>query len=120
MKVSSHLEAFHKAAAEHHGEMVDAHQAAMAKGQDSSMTAFHKAASSSHEKMQDFHATAVEECQKALTDSLGKEGDRIVPDQVRGVITSFPTMIPRAGAPAEPVRPNVPVEFQDLVKIDDD
>ena len=53
---------------------------------------------------------------------LAKSGDRIIPDRVRGIVSEWPglTMVPRAGAPTEQQRANVPTEFAHLVKVDDE
>jgi len=49
-------------------------------------------------------------------------GDKIVPDNVHGVISVWPaaTIVPRAGAPTSPQKPNVPLEFEHLVKVEDE
>ncbi len=49
-------------------------------------------------------------------------GDKIVPDQVHGVITTWPgsTIVPRNGAPNPPQKPNVPLEFEKLVSIEEE
>lgn len=50
-------------------------------------------------------------------------GDKIVPDNVRGVITTFPnlTAVARAGAPNPADKmPEVPLEFAKLVSVEDD
>jgi hypothetical protein len=120
LKVSEHLSEFHKAATKHHGEMVDAHTAAMGKAQDSSMTAFHKSAVASHEKMKDFHTDALEECQKATAASDLAKSNMLVPDNVRGIITHFPgvTAVPRAGQrPIE--KSEVDPELEKIVSFDD-
>jgi hypothetical protein len=139
MKVSDALHAMHKNAeayhihkAEHHRSMAENHEklAEFHKGMDGgkdaskvhkAMAAAHEATADNHDQQSEFHAAQMAECEKALSAAdLAKSGDRIIPDQVRGVITSFPMMVPRAGAPQNPQAPNVPVEFADLVKVSDD
>jgi hypothetical protein len=103
MKVSEHLGEFHKAAADHHTQMIGAHEAALTKAKDMKeggehLTAFHKSAIASHQTMADYHEAAMEECSKAIAASdLAK--NRIVPDGVRGIIPNAPGVIavPRAG-----------------------
>jgi len=66
------------------------------------------------------------DCAKSLAQTqkaAGMDGDRfadIVPDGIQGVIKQFSNnvMVPRVGAPTAPEAPNVPQEFQDLVKIE--
>jgi hypothetical protein len=66
------------------------------------------------------HEAAMEACSKAAEDALNK----LVPDDIRGVVPPYPgvTAIPRAGAPpmGSGQRPNVPLEFAKLFEVDDD
>ena len=71
-----------------------------------------------HEAHQAKHLEFMAECQKATQDYLSKT---IVPDSVHGIVTAWPaaTLVPRSGAPAVPQKPNVPVEFEHFVQVDD-
>jgi hypothetical protein len=119
MKVSDHLAEFHKASATHHGEMIDAHEAALQKaaGADHvAATAFHKSAISSHEKMREYHEAGVQECEKASVDSLNK----LIPDRISNLVPDYPGVraVPRAGQ-RDISKTDVPLEFSHLVEIDE-
>jgi hypothetical protein len=72
-----------------------------------------------HEAHADHHEDAAEKCDKAAGDSMNK----IVPDGISG-INRFPaggiTPVPRYGAPDRSQKPNVPIEFEKLVSIEED
>lgn len=124
MTTKEHLQAFHEQAATHHTAMAKSHKkiaglfGKAGSDHDQALCDEHKAMADSHTAMGDYHL----QCCKAIsTEDLSKTG--IVPDGVRGIVTSFPpgiTAIPRAGAPTAPKAPDVPFEFRDLVKIEDD
>jgi hypothetical protein len=119
MRASEHLFQLHKAAAAHHGAMVTAHEGALAKAKAKDMkdgeddVKFHKAAMASHQQMADFHEGAMDECSKAISDSLNK-ANQIVPDRVTGIVRP----VPRAGQ--RPIGDGeVPIEFDKMFAIED-
>ena len=75
-----------------------------------------------HEIHATAHETAAEECAKAAADSLNKLGDRLVPDNIHGVIPPYRPAHGAASRCAGPTgkKPNVPLEFEKLVDIEDD
>jgi hypothetical protein len=125
MKVSQHLEAFHKAAVQHHTQMVQAHEKVMEKiaGEEEGAphVSFHKSAAASHQQMLDFHSAALEDCAKVIADSLHKaDMDMIVPDRVSAFPREFSTTVTpvlRAGQPH--IEKSVAPEFEHLVSIED-
>lgn len=62
---------------------------------------------------------ALEHIQKLLGDKIG---DKLVPTNVSALAPNRPglTMVPRGGQPAVPEKPNVPLEFEKLVRVDED
>jgi hypothetical protein len=133
-KVSEHVATqIHKAAHEHHTQM-----AKSARTKATLFRAMHKEAGMSadtqssqsrmadaldheadlHDQYAAHHLAAKEACEKAARDSLNK----LVPDQVRGVLPTYPdvTAVTRAGQPPMPEKPNVPPEFAHLFEISDD
>ena len=124
MKVSQHLESFHKAAVQHHTQMVQAHEKVMEKiaGEEESAphASFHKSAAASHQQMLDFHSAALEDCTKAVTDSLQK-ADALVPDRVSAFPREFSTTVTpvlRAGQ-RQIEKSAVAPEFEALVAIEE-
>jgi hypothetical protein len=53
---------------------------------------------------------------------MGNDPDAIVPDGVQRVLREFPglTAIPRTGQPANPSKPNVPLQFEKLVAVEEE
>ena len=132
-RTSEHMADGHQAEAKHQGEL------AKSKRREAEIhRSMHKAAGMSddqegphaqlanecdkaadlHEAHQAKHLEFMAECQKATQDYLSKT---IVPDSVHGIVTAWPaaTLVPRSGAPAVPQKPNVPVEFEHFVQVDD-
>jgi hypothetical protein len=63
----------------------------------------------------DYHAAQVEACMKAVDGELNK----LIPHQVSSVY-SHAVPVPRGGQPPLPGKPNVPLQFQKLVAVDED
>jgi hypothetical protein len=122
MTVREHLAHFHKSAAATHRALAEAHGVAMAKeslGDDAQE--FHKSCADVHAGAANWHDNAFAECSKAAEGDMNK----VVPTGVSVVHSAAPegiTGVPRTGSRPMPAReePNVPLEFQKLVAIDDE
>lgn len=136
--VRQHLSSMHEQSASHHGamkkcEMAKAalhrsmHKAAMDAGQEHSahdgLADQCEKAAGHHEAMESFHKAAMDECMKSVEADLNK----LVPTQVSAVAPTNPWGIrpvtrdgqrPMNDAPA--ARPNVPIQFEKLVAVEDD
>jgi hypothetical protein len=104
--------------------MVQAHEKVMEKiaGEEESAphASFHKSAAASHQQMLDFHSAALEDCAKAVTDSLHK-AEAIVPDRVSAFPREFSTTVTpvlRAGQ-RQIEKSAVAPEFEHLVAIEE-
>jgi hypothetical protein len=88
-----------------------------------------------HQELAKTHADAAADsiqCCKRLDTSnkammgIADDGDgrfeKIVPDEVRGIITQYPgvTAVPRTGSPSIEKATNVPLEFAHLVKVQEE
>jgi hypothetical protein len=130
MSVKEHFResaAFHKKMSKNHTKATGHHQA-LAKLHDDNdeMSDHHKALAEIHEAMAQDHADHaahnLELCEKAAdTDDLSK----LVPTEIRTVIPPMPygsavtvTAVPRTGAPQLNEKPDVPLEFEHLVKVE--
>jgi hypothetical protein len=118
---------FHKAMSGHFARLAELHKATKSKmGDEDDPAATFQGISDAHEAMASectdqaaFHS----KCAKDLSASMkaaGMNGDQIVPDDIQGIVRKFPTLMPRHGAPSGPPVPDVPQEFQHLVKVEDD
>ena len=143
MTVKDHLQKAHEAIAEHHAAKAT-HHATMQKhytklhklhkasgmdgGEDvaaifQDMADAHSKASERHEKDAATHSAMAQECKKALGGvDLEKLADRIVPDQIRGVITEWPgiSIQPRTGSPMTPQSTKVEPELEHFTKVEGD
>jgi hypothetical protein len=137
MTVREHLKELHKNAAAHHSVKA-AHHKALA-GHYGKLAKMHKAegvdtagvyegVSDSHAGLVDhhasqaeFHTTAMQECEKAVTAELNK----LVPDRISGLTPTAPAFgsnvrpVLRAGQRDFGAKPEVPLEFESLVAIED-
>ncbi len=126
MTTREHLKAFHEQAATHHTAMAKSHKkiaglfGKTGSDHDQTLCDEHKAMSESHAQSAEYHLSM---CKAIGVEDLAK-ADQIVPDHVRGINTGAGfagiTPIPRAGAPTAPKAPDVPFEFEHLLKIEDD
>jgi hypothetical protein len=108
----------HRAAAAAHESAAEDHE------EGSPHHTMHKLEADHHEAVASHYDEMHDDCQKAMGDDLSK----LIPDQVRAVVPAAPvpygsalglTAVPRAGQPPmNTERPNVPLEFQHLVKVD--
>lgn len=109
MKVSEHLEEFHKKAAEHHRAISRLHKAHSAVCEEDEK-ALHEHLSAAHEQFADYHAGRAEECIKANATELAKGVSVIptcdVPDRQR--------LVPRFGQPPTQ-KVDVPTELETFV-----
>lgn len=108
--VAAHLREVHEALAEHHVRM-----AKLAKDRG------HKDTQSEHENMAAFHQEMAEKCAGGMDKAMaGHDPNAIVPDRIGAIPTTF--AMPRAGSPnlGSNGRPNVPVEFEKFVSVEDD
>jgi hypothetical protein len=145
-KLSEHLASHHKVAAAHHAGMEKLHRSIAAvhsglhkesgvTGDEDSPNAqlaahhdgladMHKAHAAHHSSMMEAYAKTVEsdDLNKLLEKISEKIGDRLVPTQVSAVLPNRPgvTLVPRGGQQPVPVKPNVPLEFEKLVMVDED
>lgn len=111
MTVAEHLQETHKAMSAHHDRM-----AKFAKASDD------EDAQAEHEKMSAHHSSMAEKCQNMASKAAGDEMEkRLVTDQVRSVYANL-TPVTRKGQPsmAGAETPNVPTEFEHLVKVEDE
>ncbi len=122
---STHLHATHKAARDHHAEMVTAHENALAKAV-ASEAAFHRTAIASHRRMVAHHTSQMAECEKTIsTTDLSKLAAAL---GLSAITSSAPASAarpswqspisvagPRFTMPV-PEKMNVPAEFEYLVK----
>jgi hypothetical protein len=127
MSTKENLKKFHAAAATHHTTIAKSHKRLATHYSKATEMDGHKDLAAEHKAMCDSHTTMAEhhlEMCKGIDDEMGKAfGDRLVPDQVSGILREWPpnvTLAPRAGAPQAPIKPNVPLEFEKLVSVDDD
>lgn len=121
-KVSEHLYEMHKFHHGDRGEAIANHQTALEKAtamepDGGPHTTLLKAEIARHQKAQAYHAEGMTECAKAIQDHLNK----LVPTNISVVVPEHPGLraIPRAGQPAIPAKPDVPLEFAKMFAIDD-
>jgi hypothetical protein len=141
-KVSDHLKKFHQHAAEHHGELAECYgkiagfgktgKSDMKDKDGESLAECLQKIADTHEAAAEFHRGMMEECSKVASDDLNKgtsellkrleqlEG-QVVPSRISGVAPENPNVraVPRFGAREIPAKPNVPVQFEKLVAIED-
>lgn len=99
-----------KAVSAHNQRMIAIHKSAM-KDPES----YHEAAMASHEQCD----KEMGQCLKAIEAADLQKSQQVVPHQLSSTYSqSFP--VPRAGQPALPAKPNVPLQFQKLVAVDED
>lgn len=120
---AQHLHEFHKAAHEHHSEMIAAHKTELGKASRDRRD-FHEAAIAAHLKMQVHHADGMAETQKAMVDALNKTNE-VLQTRVSAVAPDLPTglrSVIRPGQPSfgtgMPSMPKVELQFEHLVKVD--
>jgi hypothetical protein len=116
--MATHFRKFHKAM-EDDGDGMDSFE---------NIASAHDEISGEHEDCAQFHV----DCAKSLSgdgepsakafgmDSSARRTASIAPDRISGVAPEAPRAVPRAGAPTIPARPEVPLEFEKLVAVDDD
>jgi hypothetical protein len=120
MTVREHLTKAHEAIAQHHRAMSKCHKAAIGKAEAGNPDReFHKVAAAAHDQAADAHDAMCEDCAKAVADDLNKTMPW--PTGLSAVAPNAPGIraVPRGGQPQIPARPNVPIEFSDLIKIEE-
>jgi hypothetical protein len=119
--------------ARHHGKLKAFYRTfhkAMQDDENDGMDQFQELADA-HEEMEGEHADCAEFFTRCAKDggepaakAAGFSNSRtgLVSDRVNGIVPEAPNVraIPRAGAPTIPARPDVPLEFEKLVSVDDD
>ncbi|MGB0037064.1 MAG: hypothetical protein WBP79_16470 [Candidatus Acidiferrales bacterium] len=131
--VRQHLVNLHKVAAEHHTKMAQLHkkhlQKAAAMEEDDKEqgptnehhNAFHREAMAAHQEAAERHAQMCQDCEKTVAD---QDLSKLVPTGVSGITPDNPMYraIPREGqrAISETPKPVVPLEFEHMVKIEED
>jgi hypothetical protein len=111
------------AVVQHHSEMAECHKVAMDNCEKDSLEAdFHKAACESHLACGETVARAAMD-QKSMTEEMDKSQlDEMVPSNISRVAPAPPgiRMVPRAGAPAQSDRVEVPKQFEKMVSVEDE
>jgi len=116
--------------AEEHAEVASHHHARARRQDDDDLAKHDKALGNAHERiakaLANRAADTLEMCDKASRDELNKT----TPTDIRVTIPSAPsaveriygdlTMVPRAGQPPAPQHARVPLEFEHLVKVDEE
>jgi hypothetical protein len=102
---ATHHIAFHKAAIKSHKAAIESHQSAIG----------------SHEIMKARYEDGVQECSKAIAADNLEKANRLVPDNVHGIIPNYPgvTAVPRAGQ-RQIEKTEVPLELQKVLALPDD
>jgi hypothetical protein len=137
MTLREHLKELHKNAAQHHlfkekhhrslathyGKLAKMHKA---EGVDTAgvydgISDEHASLADHHAAQEEFHTTAMQECEKAISAELGK----LVGDRISSVTPTAPAFgssvrpVLRAGQRDFGAKPEVPLEFQHLVTVED-
>jgi len=127
----SHLKELHTNAADYHTRLAKAHNemgkcfSKLANSDGDNKESFGQLAEQ-HKAMSAAHADAAEQsiqCCKSLDKAASDSEDRLEPTHVSLVYKSDNVnlrAVPRGGAPQNPGAPNVPLAFQDLIKVEDD
>ncbi|HXX17404.1 MAG TPA: hypothetical protein VEJ47_21055 [Candidatus Eremiobacteraceae bacterium] len=118
---STHLHSTHEAERDFHSAMATAHENALAKATGSE-AAFHRTAVASHRRMVAHHSAQLAECEKTIsTTDQGKLAAALGLSSMSATAPANPARPswqiegPRFTWPA-PDKPNVPAEFEHLVK----
>jgi hypothetical protein len=142
-RVADHLKKFHQHAAEHHGELAKCYgkvasfgkaaKSQMKDGEGDSLAECLQKIADMHSDASEFHKEMMAACEKVAGDDLNKGTsdllkrlehleNRIEPTRISAVTPTAPGVraVPRAGQPSLSERPNVPVQFEHLVKIGDE
>lgn len=128
-----HLKKAHESIATHHRTMSKCHGDAMGKAVAGNPEhEFHKGARAAHDAAADAHDQMCQECMKVTGDELNKNTADLVkrlehlentiqPTRVSAVAPNAPGVraVPRAGQQPIPDRPNVPIQFEKLVAIEE-
>jgi hypothetical protein len=117
----------HKSEAAHHRTMAEIHGNLVAKseGMDDNEKAFHEGSKAAHLAAAGDHDAMAAECEKAdKAEKAVAESDlnKLIPTNVSAVHGGAPgiTAVARPGGRPVPAAPNVPLEFQKMVAVDDD
>ena len=106
-----------------HGAAVSEHRTEAAKHEEGSpLHKVHTMEADHHQEVVDHHQEMLDACQKSVdSDDLSK----LVPTEIRTVIPPMPygsavtvTAVPRNGQPQLNEKPEVPLEFEHLVKVE--